>query len=405
MILQSKKMTMSERIKKTRLFRFDQMAIEVKDKVEPKDADVDRYVGLEHIDPYSLKIRRWGKTSDVASVKILFKSGDIIFGKRRAYQRKLAVADFDGICSAHAMVLRPKTEAVLEDFLPFFMQSDIFMDRAVEISVGGLSPTINWKDLAKQEFFLPPLGEQRRIAKVLQANELLIQSFTKAIESTEILRIRKSINLCLRNTSVFEDSILSALLFSKSGMWGKDQGQEEEDVIVLRSTDLNRHGELDMQGGTVRSIPRLNLEQLSLSRHDLLLEKSGGGPDQPVGRIGFVESIPDEKKSFVCGNFMQLLRVDSAKADPDWFFWLMHGMHAAKWTLRHQTQTTGIRNLQIKDYLSEVVRFPPLREQKIQARKIRQVEKSRRDLLKRKHAANAVKNKILLKALSNEDIR
>jgi restriction endonuclease S subunit len=137
---------------------------------------VDRYVGLEHIDPESLKIRRWGETSDVESSKLIFKSGDIIFGKRRAYQRKLAVADFDGICSAHAMVLRPKTDVVQEDFLPLFMQSDIFMDRAVKISVGGLSPTINWRDLAKEEFSLPPLEEQRRIAEVLKAHG---ESFAK----------------------------------------------------------------------------------------------------------------------------------------------------------------------------------------------------------------------------------
>ena len=163
---------MPETLKQTQLFRFDQMAVQVKDKVDnPAEADVDRYVGLEHIDPESLKIRRWGETTDVESSKIIFKSGDIIFGKRRAYQRKLAVADFDGICSAHAMVLRPKTHVVLEEFLPFFMQSDIFMDRAVKISVGGLSPTINWSDIAKEEFALPLLEEQRRITEVLQAAE------------------------------------------------------------------------------------------------------------------------------------------------------------------------------------------------------------------------------------------
>ena len=163
---------MAEVLKPTRMFRFDEMAIQVRDKIDPAKANVDRYVGLEHIDPESLKIRRWGETTDVESSKIVFKSGNIIFGKRRAYQRKLAVADFDGICSAHAMVLRPRTDVVLKEFLPFFMQSDIFMDRAVMISVGGLSPTINWKDLAKEEFALPPLEEQRRIAEVLQAAEI-----------------------------------------------------------------------------------------------------------------------------------------------------------------------------------------------------------------------------------------
>ncbi|MEP1471950.1 MAG: restriction endonuclease subunit S [Halieaceae bacterium] len=179
---------MPNALQQMQFFRFDQMATQVKDKVEPKDASVARYVGLEHIDPGSLKIRRWGKPSDVDSSKILFRSGDIIFGKRRAYQRKLAVADFNGICSAHAMVLRPKTDVILAEFLPFFMQSDIFMDRAVKISVGGLSPTINWGDLAKEEFFLPPLEEQRQIAEVLQAAQETRESLQSLKDQVQLQR-------------------------------------------------------------------------------------------------------------------------------------------------------------------------------------------------------------------------
>jgi len=172
---------MGRRSKEWKTHRFDEMAVMVRDKIDnPAEADVDRYVGLEHLDSDSLKIRRWGAPTDVEATKLCFKAGDIIFGRRRVYQRKLAVADFDGICSAHAMVLRAKAETVLPEFLPFFMQSDLFMDRALEISVGSLSPTINWKTLAQQEFALPPLDEQRRIAEVLHA-------FRNASECTQTL--------------------------------------------------------------------------------------------------------------------------------------------------------------------------------------------------------------------------
>lgn len=152
--------------------KFAQLAECVNDRVDdPSKAGVDRYVGLEHLDPESLSIRRWGTPDEVESTKLRFRPGDIIFGKRRAYQRKLAVADFDGICSAHAMVLRAKSDVVLPEFLPFLMQSDTFMERAVAISVGSLSPTINWKTLAAEEFALPPMEEQRRIADMLKAVE------------------------------------------------------------------------------------------------------------------------------------------------------------------------------------------------------------------------------------------
>ena len=160
-----------------RVVRFDEMAQLVNDRVDnPSEAGVERYVGLEHLDPESLKIRRWGSPDDVEAQKLRFQPGDIIFGKRRAYQRKLAVADFEGICSAHAMVLRAREATVVKDFLPFFMQSDTFFERALSISVGSLSPTINWKALASQQFTIPPKDEQQRIADMLWAADAVIES-------------------------------------------------------------------------------------------------------------------------------------------------------------------------------------------------------------------------------------
>lgn len=160
------------------IVRFGQMAENVTDRIDnPSEAGVERYVGLEHLDPESLKIRRWGSPEDVEATKLRFKPGDIIFGKRRAYQRKLAVADFEGICSAHAMVLRAREETVVKEFLPFFMQSDIFFDRALSISVGSLSPTINWKTLASQQFAIPPKNEQYRTGDILWSCDEVMQKF------------------------------------------------------------------------------------------------------------------------------------------------------------------------------------------------------------------------------------
>jgi len=149
--------------------RFGEVVENVNERVEPVDAAEEIYVGLDDLDSGSLHIRRWGKGSDVIGTKLRFRKGDIIFWRRRAYQRKLAVAEVDGICSAHAMVARAKPKVVLSEFLPFLMMSDRFMKRAVDISVGSLSPTINWTSLKLEEFDLPPLDQQRRIAEILWA--------------------------------------------------------------------------------------------------------------------------------------------------------------------------------------------------------------------------------------------
>src|SRR5258708_321322 len=163
-----------------RYHRFDQMALMVNDRIDdPSEADVEFYVGLEHLDSDSLTIRRWGSPSDVEATKLRFRAGDIIFGRRRVYQRKLAGANFDGICSAHAMVLRAKPEVALAEFLPFFRQSDLFMERARQISVGSLSPTINWKTLAQEEFALPSLSEQRSLASLLATADNVSESLLR----------------------------------------------------------------------------------------------------------------------------------------------------------------------------------------------------------------------------------
>ncbi|MFL9959557.1 restriction endonuclease subunit S [Paraburkholderia sediminicola] len=181
-------MSDNKNFKGWKVCRFDQIATNVNVRIDnPSESGMEHYVGLEHLDADSLKIRRWGTPDDVEATKLVFKKGDIIFGRRRAYQRKLGIAEFDGICSAHALVLRAKPEVVLPEFLPFFMQSDLFMSRAVEISVGSLSPTINWKTMAMQEFALPPLNEQKRILELLEALQVSLHAYDHAAESARTL--------------------------------------------------------------------------------------------------------------------------------------------------------------------------------------------------------------------------
>ncbi len=160
-----------------RMVKFGDIAENVAVRVDPAEAETDVYVGLEHLDPESLHLREWGHPSDVTGQKLAFKRGDVIFGRRRAYQRKLALAEFDGICSAHAMVLRAKPKVIRPEFLPFFLQSNMFMERAIEISVGSLSPTINWKTMRIQEFPLPPVEEQKRIAEILWNADDVVEKY------------------------------------------------------------------------------------------------------------------------------------------------------------------------------------------------------------------------------------
>lgn len=146
------------------------------------------------------------------------------------------------------------------------------------------------------------------------------------------------------------------------GVWGGESGTDEVEVTVVRSTEFTKRGYLNFETGVSRSIKQSQLNSRELKFGDVLLEKSGGGPDQPVGRVVFVtREIPN---SFVCSNFVQMVRPNSKIVEPLLLFHIMWQWHAINRTLEFQAQTTGIRNLRTSDYLEQEIRLPPLPEQK-----------------------------------------
>ena len=111
---------------KWKKYYFSDFAENIVEKIVPKKSGLEHYIGLEHLDAGSLKIRRFGETKSLIGDKLKIYKGDLIFAKRNAYLKRVAVAEFDAVASAHSMVLRPKSELVLPEFLPFFMLSEIF---------------------------------------------------------------------------------------------------------------------------------------------------------------------------------------------------------------------------------------------------------------------------------------
>jgi type I restriction enzyme S subunit len=149
---------------------------------DPMSDGFDRYVGLDHLDPGDLKVRRWGNTADGTTFTSVFRPGQVLFGKRRAYQRKVAVADFEGVCSGDIYVLEPKNSALLPDLLPFICATNAFFEHAVGTSAGSLSPRTNWRSLATFEFDLPALDEQGRMLVLLQAALDVVVSLSQLVD-------------------------------------------------------------------------------------------------------------------------------------------------------------------------------------------------------------------------------
>lgn len=334
-------------------WRFDEFAQNISERVEPSQTNMDVYVGLEHIDPDTLHLSRHGHPSDVEGTKLRFYKGDIIFGRRRAYQRKTALATTDGICSAHAMVLRAKEDVVDPSFFPFLFHSKQFIDMAITISVGGLSPTINWKDISKQEFLLPPKSEQKRLAELLWAADEMIEKEKKEKQKLEFFR--KSKLKCIFNSTNFYIRLKDLPFEEINGLW-KTEKEDYINVCVIRSTEFSDYGAICFDKLEPMPVKKSQYKTRKLFPGDIILERSGGGPDQPVGRVCWFER-EDGEYSF--SNFTSCIRVlNNDIVMSKYLFYFLEYYWEMGGTDRIQNQTTGIRNL---DYdLYKMIKIPIL---------------------------------------------
>ncbi len=164
---------------------------------DPQGAGIERFIGLEHLEPGSLHIRTWGNVTDGTTFNRRCRPEQVLFGKRRAYQRKVAVAEFNAVVSGDIYVFAPKDDRLLPELLPFLCLSERFFKFAVETSAGSLSPRTNWIHLAEFSFDLPPVNQQRRIAEILWASDEIVKSWKEAEET-----IGKTIDV-LRDETIY----------------------------------------------------------------------------------------------------------------------------------------------------------------------------------------------------------
>ena len=139
------------------------VAREIKQKV-PVDQELPT-VGLEHLDPGEVELAHWDEGVETTFTKA-FSKGQVLFGRRRAYLRKAAVAPFDGICSGDITVIAPK-DNLSPRLLPFIIQNDALFEHAVTNSAGSLSPRVKWQSLSQFEFELPSIAKQEDLADIL----------------------------------------------------------------------------------------------------------------------------------------------------------------------------------------------------------------------------------------------
>lgn len=202
-------------------------------------AGIDRVIGLEHLDPGLVEIARWGDDPSSTTFTKRVRPGQTLFGKRRAYQRKAAYAEFDAITSGDILIFEAVHGRLSPELLPFLVHSEPFFATALETSAGSLSPRTNWRDLAKFEFDLPPLPEQRRLSDLLWATEHHRRSLFGAVATMPSLR-----SATVRATNPVEAVRVDSVAEIRNGQTfpKRFQGQSEGDYPFFKVSDLDRPG-------------------------------------------------------------------------------------------------------------------------------------------------------------------
>jgi type I restriction enzyme M protein len=329
---------------------FGAFAESVNERVDPANAAEEIYVGLDDLDSSSLHIRRWGKGSDVIGTKLRFRKGDIIFGRRRAYQRKLAVAERDGICSAHATVVRAKSDVVLPEFLPFLMMSDKFMNRAVGISVGSLSPTINWTALKLETFDLLPLDQQQLVADILWAVDESLQAWSVTKFAADNQR-QAIISNFISNHGSEKTALRDCLEEIQYGASSKAILRPLKGLLPLLRIPNVIGGKVDFSN-LVWLEPSKEFEKYRLVQGDVLIVRTNGNPDY-VGRAAVFEGSKFDECLFA--SYLIRLRPNLDRLLPHFLYETLQS-EPMKMDIRKQVKssagnynlnTRGIRELRI----------------------------------------------------------
>lgn len=309
---------------------------------DPESAGIDRVIAMEHLDPGELKIQRWGSLEDGTTFTRRVTPGQTLFGKRRAYQRKVAYAEFDAICSGDILTFAADEAQLLPEFLPFLVQSNAFFDHALGTSAGSLSPRTNWRDLSSFEFDLPPLDEQKRIADLLWVVERHKLALSDAVEAVRALLDRVTAK---RLASLPSTARLGELATIRSGpsFAASDVHDALVDgsVPVLGIPNTRPDGTIDLDGvGYVTGLPS------TVGRIDarsLILIRTNGNRK----RIGNIYVPPLEAHGHAVSAFQFLMQLNNP-ADREYLFWVLSEAGMQDRMSDGASGTVGLGNLAVR---------------------------------------------------------
>ncbi len=277
----------------------------------------------------------------------------MLYGSRRTYLRKVAVAEFDGVCANTTLVVDPKDEAVLlRAFLPWVMTSERYHAFAIAESKGSVNPYVNWSDIAKFEFDLPSLDEQQRMADLLWSVERHHQSLgVTAVAANEALNQDRARQFAAVATS----RRLGDLAATRSGpsFAASDVSVTASpgSVPILGITNTKPDGSLDLT--EIGYVSGLGGSVSTVDGSSLILIRTNGNRD----RIGNVYLPGAEANGHAVSAFQFLLKVH-LPSDREYLYWYLSSPAMQAQMSEAASGTTGLGNLAVKWLNDQPIPWP-----------------------------------------------
>ncbi len=287
-------------------WRFDEVCRQVHVSSKDPEAEGLHYVvGLEHLEPGNLHITKWDTLEKETTFTRKFVKGQVLFGRRRAYQRKVAYAEFDGICSGDILVFEAIEDNLIPELLPFLIQSDGFFEKALATSAGSLSPRTKFKELADYEFLLPPKSEQKRLAELLWAADEMIEKEKNELEKIEAYKKHSISSNLLNGGKNISLKDLGKVIRGVS--YKPEQVRDKYDdgtFVLLRSNNIGCNFRVNYNEVYYIDSSNLKTEQ-NLRANDIIICMSNGSKDL-VGKAAEIKSLHRERMSV--GSFCAIYR-------------------------------------------------------------------------------------------------
>ena len=365
---------------------------------DPLAASIERYVGLEHITPEDLRIRSWGMVVEGTTFTNYFKPGQVLFGKRRAYQRKVAVADFAGVCSSDIYVFEPRDERLLPELLPFICQTEAFYQHAVGTSAGSLSPRTNWEQLAKYEFALPPVEEQRRIAEVLRAVDEVVVKWNETSKQLETLRavVREQI-LCDKKLPRKKLKTCVRSITAGKSVLGTGRSANNHEFGVLKVSAVGAEGFVASENKVLINADDF-IPGFSVHNHDLLITRAN--TRELVGKVSI--ALQDYPNLMLSDKTLRL-EVDEMNGDKNYLFRVLQS-NEARLQIQAVASGTGgaMKNISQVQIMNLTLPLPDIAIQKELAAQTKSLEQSLSQIRSHLQKSLELKKNLLNNLLSFE---